>query len=86
MKAKTIAPEACIPGLSGLPCTTEQGRGGGEREVEKPRRGILTYMYRLVRMNASGQAESENAVPASARECCPLRVILRRSFDGYAAI
>ncbi len=72
MKAKTMALEARIPGLSGLRCTTEQRLAGGEREVEEKRRGILTVQYRLIRMNVSGQAESENVVPATVLECCRL--------------
>lgn len=34
MKAQTIAPEARIPGLLGLPCTMEPGLGGGEAEAK----------------------------------------------------
>jgi hypothetical protein len=31
MKAKTIAPEALIPGLAGRPCTTEHHAGSSGR-------------------------------------------------------
>jgi hypothetical protein len=66
MTAKTIALEARIPGLLGPPCTTEQCLGSGRATpsaAEPQRRGILTFSYRFATIEASGQAESENAAP-----------------------
>jgi hypothetical protein len=62
------------------------GRPRGANDARTARRPILTYSYRLARVKALGQAESEKAVPPSRLECCRLSVIQRRRFDGYPAI
>lgn len=56
MKAKTIALEARIP----------------ELDTSTRRATILTSSYRLSRIKALGQTESEEADPASGLECCRL--------------
>jgi hypothetical protein len=44
MKAQTIAPEALFSGLSGLPCTTEQGLGAGEHEAKIRQENLDCYV------------------------------------------
>jgi len=81
MNAKTMS--------DGLPFESSVrpfGRSMGGNDGGTARGSILTYSYRLARVNVLGRAESENAVPPSGLECCRLSVIPRRRFDGYPAI
>ena len=56
MKAETMALEARVP----------------EPDTGTKRAAILTTSYRLSRIEALGQTESEEADPASGLECCRL--------------
>ena len=62
MKANTFAPEGRIPELSDLPWQHEARPWRGAKQ--KSDAGILTFVYRLPRVNVSGEAESENGLPA----------------------
>ena len=54
-------------------CAFRRPRGGNDGG--KVRRPILTYSYRLSKVKALGQAESERAVPPSWLDCRRLSVI-----------